>query len=608
MKKRRGMYSESSRSTHVKMYKAGKQWVSSLISNIGLLRIFRGKGLPTVNVEDVTVDTSNKNKDFKTATAAKAIASIGAFVGGGLVTTSSALADTTNTAVTKTVTADSTLAVQDSTQINGNSDFQSNSSSLSLSESASSSLSESLSQSTSDVVASQSISSSISESTSTSISGSTSMGSISESVSDSTSSSTSTESASSSISESTNVQSASETTSMSESEAESLTFDEYKSNVISYLSSNNMLANVSVDSADFQSALNSSYATYTSSAPDPKGNPTGEALWFIVYFTAGFTNEPADINTVVNTNGSTTGTATVSAFDIATGGWAIKYQWYQYDATTGKWTAINGATSDTLNINQSKSGTYYYQLRAQVTDLLGIFPRYTMWSRLVTAHVADADVNADSVSVYVDDNYIWVNDGQTKAHVSVEPENYTGTVTWSSSDSNVASVDKYGNIKAGSLAGTVTITATITNPDGTTVSSSIKITVGQGIEDETVKEGKNTEFTVEGIPDVSNISGASVNVVWHKIDVQTGKDTIVQSGTSAYYKIVNASLADSGDKYYAVITIKIQGLSEDFTTNKAQLTVVMNEASRSASESVSESVSTSISESASASTSAIVSE
>ncbi|MCP0886547.1 KxYKxGKxW signal peptide domain-containing protein, partial [Ligilactobacillus sp. WILCCON 0076] len=602
--KHRGLYTESDRSTHVKMYKAGKQWVSSLISDIGLLRIFGGKGLSEVNMEKVT---GGAKRELKTTTAAKAVAAIGAFVGGGLVTTSSALADTTNTAVTKTVTADSTLAVQDSTQINGNSVSQSNSDSLSLSESESisSSLNESVSQSTSASV-SESTGNSISDSTSTESVSESSSSSISESVSSSISESenveSTSESANSSISESENTGSAS----TSESETGSVTFDEYKSNVISYLSSNNMLENMSVDSADFQNALSSSYATLSSAPSTDAGTPTGNALWMILYLTAGFTNQPSDINTIVNTTATTTATTTASAADIATGAWFTTYQWYRYDATTGKWSAVRGATSATLTVNQSQAGTYYYQLRAQIKDLL--FTRYTMWSRVVTVNVAKQEVNADKVVVYTDDNYIWVNDGATKAYVSVEPENYTGTVKWSSSATNIATVDKYGNIKAGSIAGKVTITATIVNPDGTTVKSSVTITVGNGLENQKVTEGNTAQFVVQGTPDVSNIANASVVYVWHKIDAQTGEDTIVQTGSSAYYNVKNASLADSGDRYYAVITIKVSSLSESYKTNTATLTVVVNSTSRSASTSISESTSTSISESNSASTSAIVSE
>lgn len=41
-RKYKNNYIETDRKTRVKMYKSGKQWVSSLISNIGLTKIFKG--------------------------------------------------------------------------------------------------------------------------------------------------------------------------------------------------------------------------------------------------------------------------------------------------------------------------------------------------------------------------------------------------------------------------------------------------------------------------------------------------------------------------------------------------------------------------------------
>ncbi|MBZ4026033.1 KxYKxGKxW signal peptide domain-containing protein, partial [Ligilactobacillus salivarius] len=55
---------ENDRKTHVKLYKAGKQWVSSLISSIGLIRVFKGKlDKSTMNTQLVSKEKDKKSED-----------------------------------------------------------------------------------------------------------------------------------------------------------------------------------------------------------------------------------------------------------------------------------------------------------------------------------------------------------------------------------------------------------------------------------------------------------------------------------------------------------------------------------------------------------------
>ncbi|MFR0524814.1 KxYKxGKxW signal peptide domain-containing protein, partial [Ligilactobacillus salivarius] len=55
---------ENDRKTHVKLYKAGKQWVSSLISSIGLIRVFKGRlDKSAINTQLVSKEKDKKSED-----------------------------------------------------------------------------------------------------------------------------------------------------------------------------------------------------------------------------------------------------------------------------------------------------------------------------------------------------------------------------------------------------------------------------------------------------------------------------------------------------------------------------------------------------------------
>ncbi|NKZ37328.1 accessory Sec-dependent LPXTG-anchored adhesin, partial [Leuconostoc pseudomesenteroides] len=480
------------------------------------------------------------------------------------------------------------------------SESASTSESVSSSESASTSESVSSSESAST---SESVSSSESASTSESVSSSEST-STSESVSSSESALT-TESSSEIAS---TTESGSEIASTTESNSETAstseyTIDDYENDVVNYLTDNNLLSDVQVSSANFKTALVQSYAALSSAPASPAGTPSNSPLWFLVYWSSGFTQQPQDTTVAVNQTYKLSGSATNNIFDAVTGGWFTNYQWYMYNESTGTWQAVSGATSQTFSGTQSTAGTYYYQLRAKIQGL--IITRATLWSNVVTVHVEEKPVVATDMNVTVDNDYLWAGTGATtQAHANTNPSNATGTVSWSTSDSSKATVDEFGHVTAGSSTGKVDIIATLTNPDGTVIVSSKTITIGKGLEDQTVTERSQAEFTVQGVtvPD-----GATANYVWHKVSATDGSDTVVATGTSSSYTTPATTMQNNGDKYYVVVTVSYNGNTQSLTSNQATLTVLYDSTSESVSSSESASTSESVSSSESASTSESVS-
>ena len=86
---------ESSRTTRVKLYKSGKQWVQCLLTRVGLLKIATHPAPPKVQL-----DESEANLDSKSTTLLKGVLAAGAMIGGGTVASTGALAATTTGAQT----------------------------------------------------------------------------------------------------------------------------------------------------------------------------------------------------------------------------------------------------------------------------------------------------------------------------------------------------------------------------------------------------------------------------------------------------------------------------------------------------------------------------
>ena len=126
---------ENDRKTHVKLYKAGKQWVSSLISSIGLIRVFKGRlDKSAINTQLVSKEKDKKSEDKLSSdgitAALKGAAALGAVAGGTVLTANTALADT------KQLDSNQNLVNKDTVNLSSGSGSSSTSDSLSTSESS----------------------------------------------------------------------------------------------------------------------------------------------------------------------------------------------------------------------------------------------------------------------------------------------------------------------------------------------------------------------------------------------------------------------------------------------------------------------------------------
>lgn len=143
-------FDEASRTTRVKMYKSGKQWVQCLLTRLGMIKLSSG-----VKPEEVKVET---NLDSKTTSLLKGVLVASALIGGGAVATPHAFAEVQTSTVDSGVdnNASQNLAEANTVSLGSNNDSTgaesqtSDSASFSMSESGSQSTTESVSDSKSD--------------------------------------------------------------------------------------------------------------------------------------------------------------------------------------------------------------------------------------------------------------------------------------------------------------------------------------------------------------------------------------------------------------------------------------------------------------------------
>jgi len=268
-----------------------------------------------------------------------------------------------------------------------------------------------------------------------------------------------------------------------------------------------------------------------------------------------------------------------------------RYQWYQ--STDGQnWSTVSSKESGTnknLSLTPSDTGTTYYQLETYWTDIIGASHTTELYSNVATVNAVPEPVDALSVDVTTDDDYLYNSDNdivnlETYAHAIPTPHDFTGTVTWSIDNTNLATIDEEtGLITANTdrLSGVVTVTATLHNPSGTEVTGSTEVMIGGGLEDQTVRAGNMATFSFQGNigeleEDEDGDGEGDYTVKWYKEDPITHVRTQIQKDdpTSLSYTTPETTLDDDGTIFLAIISVKYNNKTYSYTTNDAYLHVL----------------------------------
>lgn len=311
----------------------------------------------------------------------------------------------------------------------------------------------------------------------------------------------------------------------------------------------------------------------------PYRTPTSDpVILLFIWLTSGYNLQPENQYTYINNPKTLYTDSGRSVLDallslIAT----PHYIWYQ--STDGQtWTQMTQTTKE-LTVTPTKVGTVYYQ---QMTRWYGLLPGLldtTVYSKVAFITTFPSPIKATDLTVKADSKYLYNNQSSAMTTYVTgipTPVDATGELKWKIDDTSLATVDTNTGLVTANTSGksgTVRVTGTMTNSDGTSVSDYVDIRIGGGLDDQTVDEGKPATFEVQG-----KFDQPPTNVVWHKVD-KSNKDTVVTNNNSnkLIYTIPNTSYStDDGTKYYAVLTVTSGDSTTTVTTNKANLTVKKN--------------------------------
>jgi len=318
------------------------------------------------------------------------------------------------------------------------------------------------------------------------------------------------------------------------------------------------------------------HAATTTTIPG-KGKPSADATNILgIYMNTGFSLQPDDQYVVVNKSTTLTTATAHSVLDALNLLANDNFQWYTSTDKGVTWSKVTSGFRANLTVTPTAVGTTYYQQSFQYYVGVPTLLTSTYYSRVAAVTAVPSPIPATKLDVTADSNYLYNNQSTamtTTVDAAPTPVDATGHVTWSIDNTDLATIDSTTGVVTANKngkSGTVTVTGTMTNDDGSTVSGQTKINIGGGLDDQTVDEGKTASFDIQG-----NFDADPTSVVWHKVDT-AGKDTVVANGTSRSYTTPVTTAADDKAKYYAVLTLGTGSGTDTITTNKATLNVNIN--------------------------------
>jgi len=263
------------------------------------------------------------------------------------------------------------------------------------------------------------------------------------------------------------------------------------------------------------------------------------------------------------------------------------FRWWK--STDGKnWTEVNkndNGQKKNFSVTPTQAGTVWYQLDTQYYKYITWWAVTHLYSQVTAVHTATDPVDALSLEITLDDDYLYYgsdskDENTTHAHAHPDPVNSTGQITWSIDRPDLATIDADGQILANNngLSGTVAITATMNNPNGSIITSNtVYLEVGGGLDDQIVNSGETATYTLKG-DTLSNPDDDddidSITIEWFKYAPNSSTGISLGKTNETSYTTPENTIADDGSHFQAVIVITSGKKTKTIRSNLARLTVI----------------------------------
>lgn len=264
----------------------------------------------------------------------------------------------------------------------------------------------------------------------------------------------------------------------------------------------------------------------------------------------------------------------------------ITYQWYKSDGISGA-KPVPDSNNPYIDIPTDKEGTFYYQLFAHTShyNILHTLIDDKCYSKVAKVIINKKHIDATSLTINNDTSYLFNESSDffqntTQIMNTTEPYNASGTINWSVSDNDLATIDQNGVLTANQKnnSGIVTVQARINNSNGKVIkSNSLNILIGGGLENVDVDEGEKAIFRIANT-EVQAREKDGLKTEWYKVDTNGKAQKLSQSkDANPFQYSFNADLKDDGSKYFVkVYATENNKTTLELQTNQATLSVIPN--------------------------------
>ncbi|MQS74816.1 hypothetical protein [Companilactobacillus halodurans] len=316
---------------------------------------------------------------------------------------------------------------------------------------------------------------------------------------------------------------------------------------------------------------------YNKPSPDPVGGLLDG------YFQGGFVTQPnSEYNVDIGSSITINTNSQPSNFVKWGPNYSVTHTWME-KSNLG-WEPVKKNNSSAITVSPTKIGKIIYQLVDTYSVKRNFFgkikiDKYSYYSNVVTVNVTDNLLDATSVKMNIDADYLYntsspIVTNTAVATASAEPKNNGALFYWKSSDESIAKVDENSGLivaNPNGKSGKVTIFCVALNTDLTRLFTQKTITVGGGLDDQDAKLDDKVTFAIHSPITNREALPENIKMIWFRI-TKDGRTIQLATQKNPFKYVIDKVTRDNvGDSYYAQLSLN----GKVYKTNIAKLFVTV---------------------------------